>query len=250
NLSRYHLWRFSVFVVLCMGSIMWWSNHQYPARYPASIEWVYFVMFVGLQPIAVVLGNQFGAMRTSLKRHRAELQDALQTIRELASRDELTGLYNRRQAVSVMEQWIRNADQHAAVCSLAMIDLDLFKQINDDHGHHVGDEALKAFTAEAQETLRGSELIARWGGEEFLVLLPRTDTEGARHAMARLRERLKFHQISAETPALRVCFSSGVTDLRAGDQLESVLQRADQALYQAKRQGRGRDVVHVENMST
>ncbi|MDE2077464.1 MAG: GGDEF domain-containing protein [Burkholderiales bacterium] len=250
NLSRYHLWRFSVFVVLCMGSIMWWSNHQYPARYPASIEWVYFVMFVGLQPIAVVLGNQFGAMRTSLKRHRAELQDALQTIRELASRDELTGLYNRRQAVSVMEQWIRNAEQHAAVCSLAMIDLDLFKQINDDHGHHVGDEALKAFTAEAQETLRGSELIARWGGEEFLVLLPRTDTEGARHAMARLRERLKFHQISAETPALRVCFSSGVTDLRAGDQLESVLQRADQALYQAKRQGRGRDVVHVENMST
>ncbi|HET8869696.1 MAG TPA: GGDEF domain-containing protein, partial [Aquabacterium sp.] len=214
------------------------------------VEWANFVLLVGLQPIAVVLGNQFGAMRNSLKRHRAELQDALQTIRELACRDELTGLYNRRQAVTVLDQLIRNAERHATACTLALIDLDHFKQINDQHGHRVGDDALKAFASQAQETFRGSELIARWGGEEFLVLMPQTDTDGACRALARLRDRLQSHSVSPEVPDLRVCFSSGVTSLRVPDQVEHVLQRADEALYQSKRNGRGRDTVHAENMST
>ncbi|MDE2595159.1 MAG: GGDEF domain-containing protein, partial [Burkholderiales bacterium] len=112
------------------------------------------------------------------------------------------------------------------------------------------DEALKGFALQAQEVLRGSELIARWGGEEFLLVLHDTPPDGALVALARLRSALQDHAISSTQPALRLNFSAGVTSMQATESAAQTIQRADQALYQAKAQGRGCDMVCAENMST
>ncbi len=250
NLQQRALWGFAVYVILSMGGAMCLMSHWMPDRFTPAAEWVHFMVLVMLQPSVVVLGSQFGAMQNQLKRQRKDLKSAVERIQEMASRDVLTGLYNRRYALELLDHLIKTQARAARPCALVLVDLDHFKQINDRHGHSVGDEALKGFAWQAQEMLRGSELIARWGGEEFLLVLHDTPPDGALVALGRLRSALQAHQISPAHPTLRLNFSAGVTNLRATESAAQTIQRADLALYQAKAQGRGRDVVFAENMST
>ncbi|MDE2594988.1 MAG: GGDEF domain-containing protein [Burkholderiales bacterium] len=250
NLRQRALWGFAVYVLLSMGGTMFVLCHLMPDRFTPATEWVHFMVLVMLQPSVAVLGSQFGAMQNQLKKQRRELEAAVARIQELASRDVLTGLYNRRHAMALLDHLIKAQARAARPCALALVDLDHFKQINDRYGHSVGDEALKGFALQAQEVLRGSELIARWGGEEFLLVLHDTPPDGALVALARLRSALQAQPISSTQSALRLNFSAGVTSLSATESAAQTIQRADQALYQAKAQGRGRDVVCAEIMST
>ena len=175
-----------------------------------------------------------GKLESRVQQRTAELEDANRRLDALSRTDVLTGLANRRSFVEAAGQ--RLATQANA---LLMIDIDHFKAINDRHGHAAGDAALRSVADALQGTLREHDLLARWGGEEFIALL---DADGAQPVAERLREavaaiRFRFGETS---PALRV--SIGLSITATGEALESAASRADAALYDAKRSGRDRVV--------
>jgi diguanylate cyclase len=124
--------------------------------------------------------------------------------------------------------------------AIGLLDIDNFKRLNDEHGHQTGDEALKALAALTSKTLRATDLVARYGGEEFVVLLPETNVQEAQATLTRLQRALSGGLFLNERKEMLVTFSAGVTECRAGEGIETVLERADQALYEAKRTGKNR----------
>jgi diguanylate cyclase (GGDEF)-like protein/PAS domain S-box-containing protein len=162
-------------------------------------------------------------------------------LRELAMHDELTGLYNRRHFIELAESEFARVRRTGTPLSLAMVDIDHFKRVNDFFGHAVGDLALKELASAMRETLRGSDVPARFGGEEFVLLLTDTPLEGALSVTERLRERVGRSEVMAgQDRVARFTISAGVAELAAGETFESLLARADEALYRAKAEGRNR----------
>jgi len=164
-------------------------------------------------------------------------------LREMAMQDELTGLYNRRHFEELAEAEMARARRTGAPLSLAMLDIDHFKAVNDAFGHPVGDSALKEVARAMRETLRTSDVPARLGGEEFVVLLTGTTLEGAVAVTERLRERVGRSEVKADKARVaRFTVSAGVAELAPGERIDSLLKRADEALYRAKEEGRNRTV--------
>ncbi len=161
------------------------------------------------------------------------------TLEQLASEDFLTGLPNRRAADDRLRQNLRLAVRDKLPLCIAVIDIDQFKQINDQHGHAVGDQVLVALSRELKQTLRGSDWAARWGGEEFLVVLF-SEPRGAGIALERVRASLARLVIATDQDEVKFTVSIGFGMVHPGDQLQTCLERADQALYQAKQAGRNR----------
>ena len=153
--------------------------------------------------------------------------------------DGLTGLANRRAAGEALQAEAARAARLETPLSVVLSDLDGFKDVNDVHGHAVGDEVLKAFAAVLRETLRESDVAGRWGGEEFLLLLPGADEEGAARLAERVRAALAARSIPG-APGLRVTASFGVAEYTRGSDTEQLVAAADQALYRAKRSGKNR----------
>jgi diguanylate cyclase (GGDEF)-like protein len=154
----------------------------------------------------------------------------------LATIDSLTGAHNRRSLESLAAREIALAQRHGHDLVLLMLDLDHFKLINDRHGHASGDAALRAVTAALRATLREADLLARLGGEEFVVLMPHADRDAGRLAAERLRAAVA----TTSCVAAPLSISIGIADWRRGETLDDLLRRADQALYRAKEQGRNR----------
>lgn len=157
----------------------------------------------------------------------------------LATHDHLTGSYNRLKIVEALEQTAREADRYARPFSVMLFDIDNFKAVNDTHGHTAGDRVLKQLTATVEETLRDTDFLGRWGGEEFLVVAPHTAHEGARTLAERIRMAVaasNFRDIDGIT------ISIGVAEYRPGETLEQLEERADRLLYKAKKTGRNRVV--------
>ncbi len=166
-------------------------------------------------------------------------------LRRLATTDALTGLANRRRFLEQLGLELARFQRYAKPAALLMLDLDHFKEVNDQHGHAAGDAVLRHFAALARRALRKIDRIGRLGGEEFGALLPGTDEEGARQLAERLRNRVAESPASTETGAIGFTVSIGVTLFAPADaKIESVLIRADRALYRAKETGRNR--VEVE----
>ena len=162
-------------------------------------------------------------------------------LREMAMQDELTGLYNRRHFVELAEAEVARARRTGMPLSLAMLDIDHFKAVNDVFGHPVGDLALREVARAMRETLRTSDVPARIGGEEFVVLLTDTALDGAMAVTERLRERVGRAEVSAGRERVaRFTVSAGVAELAPAERIESLLKRADEALYRAKEEGRNR----------
>jgi len=166
-------------------------------------------------------------------------------LRTLAQRDPLTQAYNRHHFWHLAHNEMARVKRYRRPLSLAMLDADLFKGINDRYGHDAGDLVLRAIVNTCHETLRESDVLARYGGEEFVVLLPETPREGAEAVMARLCERVARANIVLEDGReVRVTVSIGLSALTDDDEdVETVLKRADEALYAAKRGGRNRVVL-------
>jgi diguanylate cyclase (GGDEF)-like protein len=182
-------------------------------------------------------------LRETARQERRKLADTAGQINDLAMRDGLTGLYNRAHALKLLQAELERAERSGRAFSVALIDLDHFKKVNDTHGHAVGDEVLRHFGAHAVEAMRTIDVVARWGGEEFLVLLPEVaDRASAVLAVERLRERICQEALSAGVPGLRVTLSAGVATLQRGEEVAHLLERADRSLYLAKEQGRNRCV--------
>src|SRR5690606_30366864 len=137
------------------------------------------------------LSDRLMAMRTRLKTQKVALEQALTHIKEMASRDELTGLPNRRRMMALLQEHAMRPARGGPRFYVGIIDLDHFKNINDSYGHAAGDAVLRSFAAQAQVVLRGTDIIGRWGGEEFLLLLPETPPGEPTLGVARLRDSLK-----------------------------------------------------------
>jgi diguanylate cyclase (GGDEF)-like protein/PAS domain S-box-containing protein len=161
-------------------------------------------------------------------------------LARMAHEDELTGLPNRRRFIAEAERLISAATRHQNPLSLIIFDLDHFKQINDQHGHVIGDEVLREVANRLMLQLRNEDLPCRWGGEEFVIFLPMTDAPMAIPLAERLREAFANAPIEVKGLSLAVTISGGVAQKRDDESLNECLARADKALYIAKRDGRNR----------
>ncbi|MBI5352656.1 MAG: GGDEF domain-containing protein [Chloroflexi bacterium] len=156
-----------------------------------------------------------------------------------ATTDSLTGLLNRRALYRILEQEMERFVRYGTPFSIILFDMDYFKNVNDTHGHLAGDNALKSLSDLAENTIRRMDSLGRWGGEEFLIVLPGTDSEQARILAGRLCLMVKEHPFGK---VQKLTASFGVTTSRPGGSLEDMLHRADHAMYRAKQSGRGKVV--------
>ncbi len=185
-------------------------------------------------------------VRTQLRRKRytERLRDNVQMSIEMAITDPLTGLYNRRYLESHLGLLLEQAMKRGKPLCVLMLDIDFFKPVNDTYGHDAGDDVLKEFATRIKKSIRGIDLAARLGGEEFVIVMPETELEIATMVGERLCRRVANEPfaIDQERQRVELTTSIGVAALKADDSAASVIKRADQALYRAKRSGRNRVV--------
>ena len=178
---------------------------------------------------------ELGRARDEAEQARKALEVANAELSKLASTDPLTGAWNRRQFEAIVRSRISQAQRHGESLSLIMFDIDHFKAVNDAHGHHAGDCVLTEIANLARSHLRAGDELARWGGEEFLVLLPHCDLTHATEIAEKLRGRIERHHF---TSVGSVSASFGATQWRDNDQMDAWLSRVDRAMYEAKAAGR------------
>jgi diguanylate cyclase (GGDEF)-like protein len=181
-------------------------------------------------------------MREALYKRGNELKDAHARIEELAQIDELTGLLNRRYIMKSLNEEMARAQRTGVACSVAIIDLDFFKRINDQFGHPVGDEALRTFALTLFANIRTIDKLGRYGGEEFLFILPDTTKDQAVRTLDRLRLIISEVDWAEISGMMKLTMSAGICAVRQEDSAADVLARADVALYRAKDAGRNRVV--------
>jgi len=186
------------------------------------------------------LGTVSASLRDKLYKRGAELKLAYEKIEELAELDELTGSFNRRCIMRVLDDEIVHARRIGTPVSIALIDLDWFKRINDNFGHPTGDEVLKTFAITIFANIRAIDKFGRYGGEEFLLVLPATPQDAAAYLLERLRAIVSDLDWSAFSDGMLVTLSAGIATLTEGETPEALLARADSALYEAKANGRNR----------
>lgn len=220
------------------------DRFDYPGLSDAEIALVWLYFFLALRQHTLISG-QFGHLRNQLSEKNRQLQVSLAQIEELASHDYLTGVLNRRSLIEKLEGELQRAYRTGHPFCFVMVDLDHFKEVNDRFGHPVGDAVLKKVSECANKSLRALDRFGRIGGEEFGIVLPATWLDQGMIAMERLRKTVTEYDWESVEPGLRVTFSAGITTNAAGDTVETMTKRADEALYKAKHDGRDR-IVSVE----
>ena len=196
---------------------------------------------------------QAGGIQSSVESSHKELletryalinmQNELSETRQMLNEDPLTGALNRRGMEQTLSREIARAQRNDGKFAIAMVDLDYFKKINDQHGHEVGDQMLIHFSQLIRSVLRKSDALVRYGGEEFTLLLPDTDSRGAMLVLSRLQQLMKKSPIKIGDKEVNTTFSAGVAFLKTEENGHAVLRRADEALYRAKKEGRDRIVI-------
>jgi two-component system, cell cycle response regulator len=188
-----------------------------------------------------ILNNQLTDLTRDLDKKNRELETANATIQEIMNTDPLTGLLNRRAFREMLNQGMAFSKRHSLPLSLIMTDIDHFKAVNDTYGHEAGDSVLKKFAEVLKESCRTEDTVVRFGGEEFLLLLPNTSAASAAVCAERLRK--KTEMLSVPGIIDNITASFGVTEFLITDSEEGLLKRVDDALYVAKRTGRNRCVL-------
>jgi diguanylate cyclase (GGDEF)-like protein len=222
--------------LVVMAGMMRIADHPHTIDYAVGLS-----VFVGLtlyymRNIAkrVAQGIQLQLANASLAE---QLRVALQMVRLDAATDALTGQGNRRALDELLRQQVEFAAQTGRTFSILMLDIDFFKKVNDIHGHMVGDDALRAFAQRVREHLRQGDVCARFGGEEFVAVLPGTTLETALEVAERLRSGVEAEPLLS-TPLVQLTVSIGAATLAPGQTVEELLNVADAAVYAAKRGGR------------
>ena len=213
-----------------------------PGALNAKGDSIQVIALFGAMIQSALLGGYIYDLRRKLRRKNVDLNQALATISDMANRDELTGSCNRRYLMQNLEQEMLRCGRGATPFSLCLIDIDHFKRTNDTHGHLAGDQVLKSMAHEIEGSIRQIDCFGRYGGEEFLLILPQTALTGAQRKADRIRQavsRLRFPDIG---PDFRVTISVGVAEHRSSESLNQLMKRADDALYRAKGAGRNQVV--------
>lgn len=230
----------AAYTVALFASVMAWESAHDPAHYDPEDSFLLFLMMTTVIVGVVLLTARLHRMRDHLRERSTALRQALDQIERLATHDELTGLVNRRHMQKLLEdERARSQRGHLPWC-VALIDVDHFKHINDAHGHACGDEVLRALGERAAGLIRCTDALGRWGGEEFVLLLPATPLAAAHTSVDRVRQHFNEHPLLVGAISLTLSFSAGLTEHRFGESVAQTLERADQLAYRAKQAGRNR----------
>jgi diguanylate cyclase (GGDEF)-like protein len=233
----------AAYAVALFGAVMALMAWRDPVLYTPAVEAVHFLVVATMTPAAAALAGRLGRMQLRTRAQRAELASALARIRELATRDELTGLWNRRQMLDAMEQEHQRCIRSGRTFCLAVLDIDRFEEVGDRFGPAAGDEALRRVANEASRHVRLSDVLARWRGERFVLMMSDARIGHAHGAVERLRACIGAQRIDLGAAApLRLTLSAGLAEHRAGETVAQTLERADRALLEARRAGGDRTV--------
>jgi diguanylate cyclase (GGDEF)-like protein len=224
---------------------------EYPCHSPSEKRWFRLratrLLLEGLTACVVAHENitTEKLAEEALRDAERQLRESLERERSLARTDELTGLVNRRHFLELAEHECAVARRYGLPLAVVLFDLDGFKKLNDSLGHLAGDEILKDVARRAGEQVRSADILARYGGEEFVVLVPESTAQSAAVIAERIRKGIAGSAIHTTAGFAAVTMSAGVGEMQSGsDTLEDLIRRADRALYDAKRAGRNRTVVH------
>lgn len=229
---------FNLTLVVLANLVGFWRWGLLATAWTVIITWLMDTLFwqVGFEPSVYVYGGVFNLGLTLVFGTALALKN-----RQMIT-DGLTGLFNDRYFRNALQWEVDRANRYGRPLSLLMIDLDHFKPLNDRHGHLAGDQVLREMGRLILLTRRESDLAARYGGDEFVLILPETGIEGARHLVQRLRERIEAAPWRCDGQPVAVAASMGAAELRHGQTAGQFLREADQALYaDKKRRGRAAD---------
>lgn len=234
---------FEKLFVMITGSLLFFVCYEYQNTNPVVVLSKQAEQAIFLSAISVILLEIYLVM-SLFSRAIAKQRNALT---ELASKDGLTGINNRRTLVSIGSELFEHAKRYQKPLSLIILDIDHFKAINDTHGHIVGDKVLKKIATSVEEHIRASDVLARYGGEEFVIVLPETKLNAAIDLAADIKAVINSIEISLDNANKLSCTASfGVANLNASiPDFMQLINCADEALYQAKRNGRDQ-VIHFE----
>lgn len=232
------LWFFTLYGLLYL------SLRAYkPEVLTGALDLIQTAAFVLVMAQIAIIGGFISSLRQKLRERNQDLREAMARIQELVDVDALTGVYNRRRLFEVISEESNRYSRSPGSFSLCLLDVDYFKDVNDTYGHQAGDTILRGIAQCVSKGLREIDCFGRYGGEEFLLVLPQTPMEGARIKAERVRrciESLRFDDIK---PDMRVTVSIGVAEFQCGENTDDTLARADHALYEAKHRGRNQVVV-------
>ncbi len=228
----------SLYALGLFGTAMAVMAWQLPQVYRPAVELGHFLMLAATLPAVSLLAGRLTVLRERSRHQRRDLAEALARIQALAMRDELTGLINRRHMLELLEQERQRCVRSGRTFCVAMIDIDRFKEVNDRYGHAAGDEVLQRLAREALSAVRVADVLARWGGDEFVLLLSDARLQLARGGVERVRQRIEAVSLRVGEQPLQVTISAGLAEHIAGESVATALARADAALYEAKAQGR------------
>lgn len=196
---------------------------------------IIFIVLLWRHLVSVKVFTALNDKNQELEQIRHELLIANKNLEYLSFHDNLTKLYNRHYFMSTLKDHFSNMIRQQGVSGILMIDLDFFKKINDEHGHVVGDKILQQFSSILSKVIRAGDIAARWGGEEFIVLLPKANKEQSMSSAKRLIKAVENYTFESN---IRLTISVGVSQYQPNDNIESWIERVDTALYQAKNEGR------------
>lgn len=252
NLRACHFLACWLFSMAGYAAITYATLPDNPPSGLVRLEIMLFLLLAAMLFWVAYFGHYVGRLRDKLHERNAELKQALALVEELAIRDDLTGLHNRRFVMDALKREQHRSDRHGTPFSMLVLDIDRFKDINDQYGHLVGDEVLKSFVARLSQAVRGvdvvgsgvtqdpTDTIGRFGGEEFIVILPHTESLGAQRVGERIRAATCKAPFPTTAGPVSVTVSIGVAEHQQGETPRAILERVDNALYAAKRGGRNR----------
>lgn len=228
-------------------ALFWWTK---PQLLDGPLELFQLLALLLVMVEIAIIGGFIHSLREKLRQRNSELKStmgelnaALVKISEMAHRDALTGVFNRRHLFDVLSKEANRQRRAQGPFSVCILDVDHFKQVNDHYGHGVGDEVLRAIAASIGKGMRSIDCFGRYGGEEFLMVLPQTPLEGARIKAERVRKAIEALRFPAVGEDFCVTISVGVAEHLDEEIADDTISRADEALYCAKRGGRNRVVV-------
>jgi len=235
--------RFTLFSVATYAVVILLLQVNHPDKINFQIELLQLIIFASVLTWFSMVGNYLSGLREKLSVTNYNLKTALNTIQELAIHDDLTQAYNRRHMYEELLREKALADRNGAVFSIALIDLDHFKQVNDTYGHLKGDDVLKHLIHSISREIREIDSISRYGGEEFLVIMGNTDVKGAEEGALRIKKAVENLKFPGFPDSFALTISTGITTYKPVETIEQIIDRADKAMYKAKTAGRNKVII-------
>lgn len=230
----------SVFILLTYGGDIALLYLFRPQGVNFQNEYLQWFMLALVLVTFSIIGGYISSLRRNLNASHSELQKSILLIQEMAIRDELTGVYNRRHLIELLENEKNRSSRGGYQFAIAMLDIDELKNVNDIHGHLMGDQVLRAVSTSIRDSLRNIDNCGRYGGDEFILIFTQADIKGAMVSAERICASIGQNRFPDLKPDFQITVSIGLTEYCPPEKVEEMIARADRALYRAKSGGRNR----------